>query len=140
MGRRVARLDLDRVLIQLDRLGGVSRGRPDDREVVDRGHEVGIDAEGLPIVVLGRGLIVVRLRDEAEVVVRELVARVVDEDLAVVGLGLAQATGRVRLETGLERLVRELGFRLVFAARRRRDGEQEGKDDDESARAFHTRR
>ena len=77
MGRRVVGLFQNRTSVQLDRTFRVTYRGLDDGKVVERRHVGGIDRESETIVRFCRFERSVGLIDDAEVVVRELVVRIV---------------------------------------------------------------
>ena len=92
-------MDLDDLSVELDRLIVISVRRPQDGEVEQGGHEVGVHRDRLAVPLLRLGALPSGLIDEPEVVPGELVPRLEGEYLLVELDGLAQAALLVRLET-----------------------------------------
>ena len=93
MRARIVGLELDDLPVEVDRFLQIPQVVADDRKVEKSVRERRIDAEREPVVGLRRSQRSVRLVDRSEVEVGELVVRVVDENLTVVGRGLGEATG-----------------------------------------------
>src|SRR5205807_9142284 len=73
---RILLVRRDRLPIEDDRAGGVPDLRTEDREVVGRGLELGVDRQGEPVLVLRCAVVCRVLLDESAVVEAVLAPRV----------------------------------------------------------------